>query len=64
MEEQKLPYLVRLKYRGVFVILVTNQINEGQQPCNTIAGSKIATEAIIYVAVMKGKNIIKKNLNL
>ena len=40
---------------------MTNQINEGQQPCNTIAGSKIATEAIIYVAVMKGKNIIKKN---
>ena len=26
--------------------------------------AKIATEAIIYVAVMKGKNVIKKNLNL
>ena len=33
-------------------------------PVTRLPVAKIATEAIIYVAVMKGKNVIKKNLNL
>ena len=42
-------------YREGFVMLVTNQINEGQPPCITIAGSKLLP-ALFYHAEIEAES--------